>query len=45
MVHSSGATLDDMALLRSFEPVVRFTQGEHFFPVSVARYVERATRP
>ncbi|HYO19260.1 MAG TPA: hypothetical protein VES02_11415, partial [Dermatophilaceae bacterium] len=34
---------DELTLLRAFEPVVRVTQGEHFFPVSVQRYVERAT--
>ncbi len=33
----------DVELLRAFEPVVRFTNGEFFFPVSVGRYVERAT--
>lgn len=31
-----------MALVRAFEPVVRFTQGEYFFPVSAERYVARA---
>lgn len=35
--------LDDLRLLRAFEPVVRFTRGEYFFPVAVQRYVERAT--
>jgi hypothetical protein len=30
---------DDLALLRRFEPVVRFTQGEHFFPMSAESYV------
>jgi hypothetical protein len=34
--------MDDLDLLRSFEPVVRFTQGEYFFPVSVEPYVARA---
>lgn len=34
---------DDLTLLRSFEPVVRFTRGEYFFPVSVERYVEHCT--
>lgn len=28
-----------MALLRRFEPVLRFTRGEEFFPVDVVRYV------
>lgn len=31
-----------MRLLRAYEPVARFTQGEYFFPVSAERYVERA---
>jgi hypothetical protein len=34
---------DDLTLLRAFEPVVRLTEGEWFFPVSVQRYVEHAT--
>jgi hypothetical protein len=34
--------VDDLALLRAFEPVVRFTRGEYFAPVSVTRYVEHA---
>ena len=34
---------DDLTLLRAYEPTVRFTRGEYFFPVSVERYVERAT--
>jgi len=33
---------DDLALLRAFEPVVRYTKGEFFFPVSAERYVARA---
>ncbi len=32
----------DLALLRAYEPVVRFTQGEYFFPVSVHNYVRHA---
>lgn len=35
-------SLDDLSLLRAFEPEVRFTRGEYFFPVAVERYVERA---
>ncbi|MBU2667855.1 hypothetical protein KOI35_30520 [Actinoplanes bogorensis] len=35
-------TEDDLRLLRAYEPVARFTQGEYFFPVSAERYVERA---
>ncbi|MGV1007258.1 MAG: hypothetical protein ACOYBY_01460 [Dermatophilaceae bacterium] len=34
---------DDLRLLRAFEPVVRFTRGEYFFPVAVQGYVARAT--
>ncbi len=37
-----GDAEGDLALLRAFEPVVRFTQGEYFFPVSAERYVARA---
>lgn len=32
----------DLDLLRAFEPVVRFTRGEFFYPVSASRYVERS---
>jgi len=32
----------DVELLRAFEPAVRFTRGEYFFPVSAARYAEHA---
>jgi hypothetical protein len=32
---------DDVALLRRFEPIIRFTQGEYFFPASVDEYVRR----
>ncbi len=30
---------DDLALLRTYEPVVRYTYGELFFPMDVDRYV------
>ena len=30
----------DLALLRRFEPIIRYTRGEEFFPMDVARYVE-----
>ncbi|MDI6099527.1 hypothetical protein QLQ12_13065 [Actinoplanes sp. NEAU-A12] len=33
---------DDLRLLRAYEPVARFTEGEYFFPVSAERYVSRA---
>lgn len=39
-----GRTIEDnLRLLRAYEPVVRFTRGEYFFPVSVERYVARAS--
>ena len=34
---------DDLVLLRAYEPVARFTEGEYFFPVSAQRYVSRAS--
>lgn len=34
--------LGDIDLLRAFEPVVRFTSGEFFYPVSAHCYVQRA---
>jgi hypothetical protein len=33
----------EMALLRRYEPVLRFTRGEDFFPIDVERYVEQAS--
>ncbi|GIF13657.1 hypothetical protein [Actinoplanes teichomyceticus] len=36
-------TEDDLLLLRAYEPVLRFTAGEWFHPVSVDRYVSRAS--
>ena len=33
----------DMALLQRFEPVVRYTRGERFFPVGVERYVRESS--
>jgi hypothetical protein len=35
--------VDDLTLLRAFEPVVRSTLGEYFLPVDVSRYVSRCT--
>ena len=32
-----------LALLRRFEPILRFTQGERFFPMDVARYVAKCS--
>ena len=45
--HPTGAVvasteLEPAALLRAFEPVVRFTKGESFFPVDVGPYVAHA---
>ncbi|HEX7538337.1 MAG TPA: hypothetical protein VF391_15200 [Dermatophilaceae bacterium] len=34
--------LDDLPLLRAFEPVVRLTRGEFFLPVGVENYVENS---
>ena len=31
--------MDDLALLRRYEPVVRFTEGENFFPMAADSYV------
>src|SRR5262249_60205924 len=30
----------DLEILRAFEPVVRYTKGEKFFPMDVGPYVE-----
>jgi len=35
--------MDDLSLLRKFEPILRFTQGELFFPSSVDGYLERCS--
>jgi hypothetical protein len=35
---------NDLELLRAFEPVVRFTHGESFLPMSVATYLAQAVR-
>jgi hypothetical protein len=32
-------TMDDLELLRRFEPVIRYTQGEFFFPMDARAYV------
>ena len=34
--------MDDLSLLRAYEPVVRFTKGEYFYPVSVSGYAQNA---
>ncbi len=36
-------TMDDLDLLRRFEPIIRFTQGEHFFPMDVDRYLAESS--
>lgn len=33
----------DEHLLRRFEPVLRFTKGEHFFPMDVERYIKQCS--
>lgn len=33
----------EQGLLRRFEPTLRFTRGEQFFPMDVARYVQQAS--
>ena len=40
---TSAATNTDLDLLRRFEPVIRYTQGELFLPSSVQDYVEWAS--
>ena len=35
--------MNDLDLLRKFEPVVRFTDGEFFFPCAVDEYVRRCS--
>jgi hypothetical protein len=34
---------DDLALLRRYEPILRFTEGELFFPTPADGYVERSS--
>jgi hypothetical protein len=38
-----GATVSDLEILRAFEPVVRYTHGERFFPMDVEPYVEASS--
>lgn len=38
-----AATAPDAELLRHFEPVIRYTRGEHFFPLDVERYVRQCS--
>jgi hypothetical protein len=37
------STATDLELLRAFEPVVRFTRGELFFPMDVERYLHASS--
>ena len=37
------AVLTDQDLLRRFEPVIRYTRGERFFPMDVERYVRASS--
>ena len=36
-----GAAAEDLRLLRRYEPVLRFTRGELFLPMSVPAYLGR----
>jgi hypothetical protein len=33
----------DLELLRRFEPIIRYTRGEHYFPMNVAPYVRASS--
>lgn len=35
--------MNDIALLRQYEPVVHYTYGEHFFPCAVDEYLQRCS--
>ncbi len=39
----STSEAEDLRILRSFEPVVRLTQGEYFMPVGVEQYVRNCS--
>jgi hypothetical protein len=39
----AGPAVDDRALLRAHEPVLRFAAGELFLPTSVGRYVAQCS--
>jgi hypothetical protein len=34
---------DELALLRRYEPIIRFTRGERFFPMDVDRYINECS--
>lgn len=36
-------TSADLSILRRFEPVVRYTRGERFFPIDVDRYIDKCS--
>ncbi len=36
-----GVAAEDLRLLRRYEPVLRFTRGELFLPMSVSAYLDR----
>ncbi|MCW5887784.1 MAG: hypothetical protein KIT07_06635, partial [Anaerolineales bacterium] len=40
---SSLSPLEQTALLRRFEPVLRFTHGERFYPMDVERYLQNCS--
>ncbi len=42
MASQPALTPEDMALLRRFEPVLCFNQGEQFYPMDVERYLAQA---
>ena len=43
MDHGISSTAADVDILRAFEPVVRYTHGEKFFPMDVEPYVEASS--
>ncbi|MBV9810966.1 MAG: hypothetical protein JO286_27610 [Solirubrobacterales bacterium] len=43
VVTDGRARDDDLRLLRAYEPVVRYTQGELFFPTAVGAYVAQCS--
>ena len=40
---SPPGSLSDLELLRRYEPVIRYTRGEEFFPTDVRRYVQASS--
>ncbi|RPI32529.1 MAG: hypothetical protein EHM70_08715, partial [Chloroflexota bacterium] len=41
MIENQAAS--DLAMLHRFEPVVRYTRGERFFPIDVQRYIQQCS--